>query len=99
MKKVLITEKHVLLGQLDDKAGLPLTKSCAAHHALRPFIKEEFSVGSDLAFAFSEEIGTGPRKRYPFTDRLPDLLYQGRWKEALARIERDGPYEIFVEGI
>lgn len=94
MRKVLVTEEHVLLAQRDDKAGLYVSQNCAVHHALRPFIKSKFCVGAALAFS-----DDGQHTRYLFRDNLPNLLYTGKWDKALADIEEFGAYEIYVEGI
>jgi len=86
--KILITEEHVLAAIKEN--SLP-TNSCAMHQALRPFIKGNFGVISSEAFT-DEDV-------FYFDIGLPDELYAGRYDEALAHIEKHGPYEFEVSGL
>jgi len=91
--KVLITSEHVILGKLDDADGVPLSYSCAMHHALRPFIKDAFFVGCTVAYTHEGD------RSFRFKHPLPDELFHGKWEQALKLIDKNGPYEIEVEGL
>jgi len=88
--KILITKEHVLAAIKEN--GLP-TNSCAMHQALRPFIKEIFSVvGPEAHNDRTDAI-------FHFDRHLPVELYGARYDDALAHIEKHGPYEFEVSGL
>jgi len=91
--KILITKEHVLAAIAEsEKGGLP-TDSCAMYQALRPFIKENFSVVG------SEAHSNRTDATFHFDRHLPVELYDARYDEALSQIEEHGPYEFEVSGL
>ena len=89
--KILITKEHVLAAQKE--RGMPNTNSCAMHQALRPFIKEVFSVIDGAVFI------SDPYQHFAFEPDLPYELYISDFQQALEIIEKHGPYEFEVSGL